>query len=69
MTGDAIGPRIKFIVPSAVKHSIGLKADVVDSALRRHKHHLIEASMAGATEFLRQGEGIHFTRVKDLRRL
>jgi hypothetical protein len=69
MTGKAAGPRINLIVSPAIKHSIGLKANIVDAALPRHKHHLIEAAMAGPTEFLRQGERVHFARIKDLQPL
>src|SRR5262245_20313569 len=46
VTGDATQPRIVLVMASTVKNPIGLKSNIVDSALSRHDHYLIEASMA-----------------------
>ncbi len=65
MTGDTTDPRIA-LVSSAVEYSVGLKTDIVETALPWHYHHLVEALVAGAAEFLRQFVRIHLPRIKDL---
>jgi hypothetical protein len=65
MTGDTTDPQIA-LVSSAIEHSVGLKTDVVGPGLPWHDHHLVEAAVAGAAEFLRQFVRIHLPRIKDL---
>jgi len=66
MTRYTTDPRINFIVSLAIKNSIWLKADIVYSTQARHQHHLLEALVTDATEFLSQIIRVQTTRVKDL---
>ena len=67
MTRHTTDPGINFIVSVAIKNAIRLKADVIYSTQPRHQHHLLEALMTDATEFLGQIIGVQTARVKDLK--
>jgi hypothetical protein len=64
MAGHTIDAGIA-LMPSTIEYSVGLKTHVVEAGLPRHNHHLVEASVTGAAEFLRQIVRIHLPRIKD----
>ena len=66
VTRKTTDPRIVCVMTAAVKHSIRLKTNIVNPSLPRHDHHLIEAAMAGPTEFLRKRLWVHSAWIEDL---
>ena len=65
MTGHTTDAGIA-LVPSAIEYSVGLKTDVAEPGLPWHDHHLIEAAVARAAEFLTQFVRFHLPGIKNV---